>query len=47
MSVIKHPFTVKMEYAFESKNYIIFIMEFCSGGELFYQLKQVRRMTEE
>ncbi|CAD8198047.1 unnamed protein product [Paramecium pentaurelia] len=46
MTVLDHPFIIKLEYAFESKNFIIFVLEFCSGGELFWQLRQVKRMTE-
>ncbi|CAK64739.1 unnamed protein product (macronuclear) [Paramecium tetraurelia] len=47
MTVLDHPFIIKLEYAFESKNFIVFVLEFCSGGELFWQLRQVKRMTEE
>ncbi|CAK58738.1 unnamed protein product (macronuclear) [Paramecium tetraurelia] len=47
MTVLDHPFINKLEYAFESKNFIVFVLEFCSGGELFWQLKQVKRMTED
>ncbi|CAD8122272.1 unnamed protein product [Paramecium sonneborni] len=46
MTVLDHPFIIKLDYAFESKNFIIFVLEFCSGGELFWQLRQVKRMTE-
>ncbi|CAD8072433.1 unnamed protein product [Paramecium primaurelia] len=47
MTVLDHPFIIKLEYAFESKNFIVFVLEFCSGGELFQQLRQVKRMTED
>ncbi|CAD8195624.1 unnamed protein product [Paramecium octaurelia] len=47
MTVLDHPFIIKLEYAFESKNFIVFVLEFCSGGELFWQLRQVKRMTED
>ena len=47
MTVLDHPFIIKLEYAFESKNFIVFVLEFCSGGELFWQLRQVKRMKEE
>ncbi|CAD8135916.1 unnamed protein product [Paramecium pentaurelia] len=47
MTVLDHPFINKLECAFESKNFIVFVLEFCSGGELFWQLKQVKRMTED
>ena len=41
MTFMSHPFILKLEYAFESKNYIVFVIEFCAGGELFYHLRKV------
>lgn len=39
MTVIEHPFIIKLEYSFECRNFVVFVMEFCSGGELFWQLR--------
>ena len=36
-----------MDYSFESRNFVVFVIQFCSGGELFLQLKQVKRMNED
>ncbi|CAD8121301.1 unnamed protein product [Paramecium sonneborni] len=47
MAFIYHPFTIQMLFSFESRNFVVFILEFCSGGELFYQLKTLKRMSEE
>lgn len=47
MAVVDHPFLVKLEYAFEHRNFLVFVLEFCSGGELFQQLKRVKKMTED
>jgi serum/glucocorticoid-regulated kinase 2 len=47
MAFIRHPFSIEMLFAFESRNFVVFILEFCSGGELFYQLKNLKRMSEE
>ncbi|CAD8058949.1 unnamed protein product [Paramecium primaurelia] len=44
---LNHPFIVKMQYAFESRKYLVFVLEYCSGGELFYLLRKVKRMSEE
>ncbi|CAD8089331.1 unnamed protein product [Paramecium sonneborni] len=44
---LNHPFIVKMQYAFESRRYLVFVLEYCSGGELFYLLRKVKRMSEE
>lgn len=41
MSTTHHPFIVKMQYAFESSSYLVFVLEYCSGGELFYLLRNV------
>lgn len=47
MTNMKHPFLLKLEYAFETKSYLVFITEFCSGGELFFNLKKIFKMSEE
>ena len=36
MTVLDHPFISKLEHSFESHNFVVFVMEFCSGGELFW-----------
>ncbi|CAD8136150.1 unnamed protein product [Paramecium pentaurelia] len=40
-------FICQLECAFESRNWVCFGMEYCPGGELFNQLRKVKRMTEE
>lgn len=47
MAQIEHPFLIKMHYAFESRKYLVFVLEYCQGGELFYLLRKVKRMNEE
>lgn len=47
MTLIDHPFLLKLEYAFESKSYLGFAMEYCAGGELFFNLRKIKKMTEE
>ena len=29
-----YPFLLQLEYAFEQKHYIAFVMEYCAGGEM-------------
>ena len=29
-------FLISLAYSFESKQFLVFAMEYCSGGELFY-----------
>ncbi|CAD8081527.1 unnamed protein product [Paramecium primaurelia] len=47
MCNLNHPFIVKIQYAFESRKYLVFVLEYCSGGELFFLLRKVKRMSEE
>ncbi|CAK70461.1 unnamed protein product (macronuclear) [Paramecium tetraurelia] len=47
MSNLDHPFIVGLQYAFESRKYLVFVLEYCFGGELFYLLRKVKRMNEQ
>lgn len=54
MEVAKNPFLVELHFAFETENHFAFALECnefskldCAGGELFYRLKKVKRMTEQ
>ncbi|CAD8173792.1 unnamed protein product [Paramecium octaurelia] len=47
MTLLNSPFLLHLSYAFESRQFVVFVLEFCQGGELFYQLKQIKRMSEE
>ncbi len=47
MMRLEHPFIVKLLYAFESRHFVVFATEFCPGGELFYNLRLIRRLREE
>ncbi|CAD8090358.1 unnamed protein product [Paramecium sonneborni] len=47
MCNLNHPFIVKIQYAFESRRFLVFVLEYCSGGELFFMLRKVKRMNEE
>lgn len=39
-------FSSKIEFSFETKNFIVFGIEYCPGGELFSFMKKIKRMTE-
>ena len=43
---LDNPFIVNLEYSFESKHYLVFVLEYCAGGELFYHLRKFKKMTE-
>ena len=44
---MKHPFIIKLHYAFQSESKLFFAMEFCPGGELFNLLQKRSRFNEE
>lgn len=44
---IRHPFVVKMDFAFQSDSKLFFVLEYCPGGELFFYLSQIGRFKED
>ena len=46
LSAINHPLIVKMYYAFQTADSLFLILDFLSGGELFYHLSQVGTFPE-
>lgn len=46
-SVKRHPFVVKLYYAFQDKKKLYLILEYAQGGELFHHLAMERTFTEE
>lgn len=34
LSLIKHPFIVKLHYAFQTEAYLFLVMDYCEGGDL-------------
>jgi serine/threonine protein kinase len=46
MQSLNHPFIVKLYWAFQTNTTLNFIMDLCVGGELFYRLKNEKRLTE-
>merc|ERR1719262_952997 len=41
-----HPFIVNLEFAFQTPKKLYFVLEFCSGGELFFHLSRNGRFSE-
>jgi hypothetical protein len=37
---LRHPFLTRLEFAFQSAGKLYLIMDFCSGGEMFYWMQQ-------
>jgi serine/threonine protein kinase len=44
---LKHPFLVKLYYAFQSSQRLYLITEFIQGGDYFYHLRKEKKFTEE
>ncbi|CAD8061468.1 unnamed protein product [Paramecium sonneborni] len=43
---IDHPFLISLEYAFQTKEKLFFVMKFMRGGELFKHLRDKKRFPE-
>lgn len=43
---LDHPFLIKLHWAFQSHNELFFVMDICTGGELFCHLLLQRRFSE-
>jgi len=39
LEAVNHPFIVNLHYAFQTKDKLYFVLDYCPGGELFYHLK--------
>lgn len=44
---IDHPFIVNLKYAFQNEAHLFMVIDFLSGGELFYHLNQHNHFTEQ
>ncbi|KAL9957916.1 hypothetical protein ACROYT_G034871 [Oculina patagonica] len=42
-----HPFLTELRYSFQTKDRLIFVMEYVNGGELFFHLSKERVFSEE
>ena len=41
MEKINHPFIIKLYWSFQSKTELFFVMDLCTGGEMFFHLGKV------
>lgn len=46
LGYVNHPFIVSMHMAFQSKDKLYFLLDFCAGGELFFHLGTVSQFPE-
>jgi len=42
----KHPFLTLLKYSFQTKDRLVFVMEYVNGGELFFHLSREKVFTE-
>ncbi len=42
----RHPFIVQLHWTFQTRSHLYFVLEFCSGGELYYHLSRLGRFDE-
>ena len=47
MANMDNEFITPLNFAFETKYYIAFVLDYCAGGELFFHLRNLKRLTEE
>jgi len=46
LSVVNHPFIMKLHYAFQTPDKLYLVLDYCPGGELFFHLSRYRRFPE-
>ncbi len=47
LGYVHHPFIVGLNMAFQTADKLFFVLDYCSGGELFFHLGKVGRFSEE
>lgn len=47
LSLISHPFIVKMHYAFQTVDKLFLILDYCPGGDLGEHLQKDKKFSEE
>lgn len=46
LGYVQHPFVVGLNYAFQTRDKLYFVLDYCAGGELFFHLGKVQRFAE-
>lgn len=42
---INHPFIVALHFAFQTEQKLYFVLDYCAGGELFYHLSRMKKVS--
>lgn len=40
LAKLSHPFIVQLQWAFQTRDHVFMVLDYCPGGELFYHLQQ-------
>jgi serine/threonine protein kinase len=46
LSLIRHPFIVRLHFAFQNEAYLFLVMDYCEGGDLGKILEKNKRFDE-
>ena len=41
LGYVKHPYIVGLNFAFQTRDKLFFVLDYCAGGELFFHLGKV------
>merc|ERR1719421_2383607 len=47
LSRLEHPFVVKLHWAFQTGTHLFLVLDFCPGGELFFQMTRRGKFEEK
>jgi len=46
LAKLSHPFIVSLQWAFQTRDHVFMVLDYCPGGELFYHLQQRGSFSE-
>jgi len=46
LAKLTHPFIVSLQWAFQTRDHVFMVLDYCPGGELFYHLQQRGNFSE-
>jgi serine/threonine protein kinase len=46
LSLLNHPFIVRLRYAFQTETYLFLVMDYCEGGDLSRLLEKRKKFSE-
>ena len=47
LTEVRHPFIVKLHFAFQTKRHLVLVLDFLCGGELFFHLQRCKKFSEQ